>query len=125
MHTGEQIFRLNWDSNCHDLGFRNSTGELCFFRQTSNVTVTWDIPLNQSPGEYKLVHNGAAMLAANRVRSYRGESSVFTVEASWHKQTNYDHQDYVGYDRVEKPAYDLDEDTAEMILFNVILDTPW
>lgn len=126
---------MNWDSNCHDPEFRNSTGEQCFLSQLSNVTITWDIPANQQPGEYRLVHNGVAMLVGGRLRAYKGISSAFTVVAadfSKGKVTRYDHQESSGYG-FERPSllhYDdgddeLTEDEAWDVLFQVMLDTPW
>ncbi len=122
---------MNWDSNCHDPEFRNSTGDQCFLRQMSNVTITWDIPTNQEPGEYRLAHNGGAMLVGGRLRQYTGMSSVFTVtpiseEGRSKRATSYDHQEKLGYVRPPRPELDeLDEDNAWDVLYSVLLDTPW
>ena len=39
----------------------------------------WDIPANQEPGTYRLVHYGDAKMADGSVTSYTGVSSSFDV----------------------------------------------
>ena len=47
---------MYWNSDCADAGFNLR----CLSRQTSNVTITWDIPVGQQLGNYRIVHYGKA-----------------------------------------------------------------
>ena len=49
--------RFNWNSDCADAGIFDLR---CISRQSSNVTVQWDIPVVQQPGTYRIVVSGNA-----------------------------------------------------------------
>ena len=86
------LSRYIWLSNCQERPplclFPNITGctpvnwtdYLCRREQYSNVTVEWDIPTNQLPGTYRLVHYGHAKTSNGTVVQYTGKASFARVE---------------------------------------------
>ncbi len=76
-------FRLQWISDCHDPGLIPIWR--CRTAQASNATITWEIPANQSPGEYRIVHYGAGHTEEGTTIPYEGVSGVFSVESATHK----------------------------------------
>ncbi len=46
----------------------------------STVTVTWDVPDDTPPGEYRVVHHGDAKDATGRITPFTGASGTFGVE---------------------------------------------
>lgn len=66
-----------WYSAACDSGITDS--DCTAISQTSNATVTWDIPPLQTTGTYRLVHYGNARRTAISVVSYTGTSSEFQV----------------------------------------------
>ena len=49
--------RFYWNSDCADAGIFDLR---CISRQSSNVTVQWDIPVDQQPGTYRIMVSGNA-----------------------------------------------------------------
>lgn len=47
---------MSWHSDCEGERFNLR----CRSRQSSNVTVTWDVAPEQPAGEYRVVHRGVA-----------------------------------------------------------------
>ena len=63
--------RFYWNSDCADAGIFDLR---CISRQSSNVTVQWDIPVDQQPGTYHIMisgnaqtFNGTFLLAFGRI----------------------------------------------------------
>ncbi|CAD5120124.1 DgyrCDS8701 [Dimorphilus gyrociliatus] len=68
--------RYYWESNCED-----DEGEdpSCETEQSSKARITWDIPINQDAGTYRISHFGHARLADGTVKQYEGRSGNFEV----------------------------------------------
>ena len=57
----------------------NWTDYLCRREQYSNVTIEWDIPEDQHPGLYRLVHYGHARTRNDTVEQYTGKASYNAI----------------------------------------------
>jgi hypothetical protein len=51
------------------------------FIANSKITITWNIPADTKPGEYRLCHYGDAKDGSGKIQSYVGASSSFRVGA--------------------------------------------
>ena len=49
------------------------------FIANSKITITWNIPANTKPGDYRIVHYGDSKDASGKINPYRGESNTFKV----------------------------------------------
>ena len=71
------LLRFYWDSNCHDTAFPGRLN--CDVEQYSNATITWDVPLSEPSGTYRIRHSGYAKTPAGPIEFYTGESSDFEI----------------------------------------------
>ena len=49
------------------------------FVANSKITITWDIPLDTKPGDYRICHYGDSKNTDGKINMYQGASSVFKV----------------------------------------------
>ena len=74
------LFRLYWDSACHEGRPGPGTPQNCtLLGQESTTTIVWDIPSDQQEGVYRIRHYGNARRPIGPVVQYVGTSSEFQV----------------------------------------------
>ncbi|ESO11607.1 hypothetical protein HELRODRAFT_108880 [Helobdella robusta] len=69
--------KMFWKSACHDR-LPGLTGNCTLKSQLSNVTISWEIPLDEAEGVYRIVHHGYANTGTLAIK-YIGYSSSFNV----------------------------------------------
>ncbi|CAK8678859.1 unnamed protein product [Clavelina lepadiformis] len=63
----------------------------------SYVTIEWEVPVNQNPGQYRIVYHGDHMNEVGEITSFMGQSSSFNVEATQTEELQEEY--YVGVAR--------------------------
>ena len=69
----------NWITLCDDHGPGTIYKWERNFIANSKITITWAIPVDTKPGEYRICHYGDSKNIFGKVSSYQGVSSTFSV----------------------------------------------
>ena len=83
--------RFWWDSDCLDLGPDIGPGSShnCDEEQNSNATIQWDIPADQTPGVYRILHRGYYQQEPGVILPYENVSREFTVVPMSRREDDY------------------------------------
>jgi hypothetical protein len=93
------------------------------FIANSKITITWNIPLDTKPGEYRICHFGDARDVSGKIKPYTGISSTFKIgessvvneisfKNSFGKQVElwfYHPQDWLKWSAYDKKVLNKDE----------------
>ncbi|CAH1775301.1 unnamed protein product [Owenia fusiformis] len=70
--------RFYWDRECNGIPCTDDDTP----ERTSIARITWDIPSNQAPGNYRISHYGHHKTELDQVVAFTGTSNIFTVNAN-------------------------------------------